>query len=41
MTVPEFRKKANYFNKVTDGKKIEEVEKDVIFSFSFLVLEEH
>ena len=30
MTISEFRKKAIYFNKVTEGKKIEEVERDVI-----------
>lgn len=29
MTISEFRKKAIYFNKVTEGKKVEEVERDV------------
>lgn len=31
MTIAEFRKKAIYFNKVTEGKKVEEVERDVNF----------
>jgi len=43
MTIAEFRKKAIYFNKVTEGKKVEEVERDVIFLvlINFLVLEKH
>jgi len=43
MTIAEFRKKAIYFNKVTEGKKVEEVERDVNFLLIiiFLVLEKH
>jgi len=31
MTISEFRKKSIYFNKIIEGKKAEEVERDVNF----------